>query len=505
MITIPITLRMLIAKYLCLLKPFWLRKNNKTSVLLIIIILAMILGVVKIQVWLNDWNNDFFNALSQKETDKLWQLVLWFPALLGIFVLISVNKTWLIKLLTIRWREWLTDYYLNRWFADKNYYFTQIYGEHKNTDNPDQRIAEDILLLISKTLSLSFGFIQSLSMLITFTVILWESAGTLSFTVGGTEWNIQGYMVYTVVLIVIGGTLFTHKVGKRIRPLNVEKQRSEATFRTNLVQHNKQAELIALSNAESLQRQELSDNFHTIKENWHRLMNRQRWLDYWQNIYSRSLSVLPYFLLLPQFISGQINLGGLMKSRQAFMLVSNNLSWFIYKYDELAELAAVIDRLYEFHQLTEQRPRNKPWPWFKGDISSPADSWYVSQTPLIKTGLLKEIICKALPLPVDDKSLSEVLHQVGLGKLAARIHDHDRWGDILSSGEKQRIALARLILRRPKWIFLDETTSHLEEQEAIRLLRLVREKLPTSGVIMVTHQPGVWNLADDICDISAVL
>lgn len=398
-------------------------------------------------------------------------------------------------------------------------------------------------------------------MLITFTVILWQSAGTLSFTVGGTEWNIQGYMVYTVVLIVIGGTLFTHKVGKRIRPLNVEKQRSEATFRTNLVQHNKQAELIALSNAESLQRQELSDNFHTIKENWHRLMNRQRWLDYWQNIYSRSLSVLPYFLLLPQFISGQINLGGLIKSRQAFMLVSNNLSWFIYKYDELAELAAVIDRLYEFHQLTEQRPTNKPkncqhavqvadasirtpdnkiilenlnfhvspgkwlllkgysgagkttllktlshcWPWFKGDISSPADSWYVSQTPLIKTGLLKEIICKALPLPVDDKSLSEVLHQVGLGKLAARIHDHDRWGDILSSGEKQRIALARLILRRPKWIFLDETTSHLEEQEAIRLLRLVREKLPTSGVIMVTHQPGVWNLADDICDISAVL
>ncbi len=283
---------MLIAKYLCLLKPFWLRKNNKTSVLLIIIILAMILGVVKIQVWLNDWNNDFFNALSQKETDKLWQLVLWFPALLGIFVLISVNKTWLIKLLTIRWREWLTDYYLNRWFADKNYYFTQIYGEHKNTDNPDQRIAEDILLLISKTLSLSFGFIQSLSMLITFTVILWQSAGTLSFTVGGTEWSIQGYMVYTVVLIVIGGTLFTHKVGKRIRPLNVE---------------------------------------------------------------------------------------------------------------------------------------------------------------------------------------------------------------------KQRIALARLILRRPKWIFLDETTSHLEEQEAIRLLRLVREKLPTSGVIMVTHQPGVWNLVDDICDISAVI
>ena len=549
---------MLIAKYLCLLKPFWVRKNNKTSVFLIIVILAMILGVVKIQVWLNDWNNDFFNALSQKETDKIWQLVLWFPVLLGVYVLISVNKTWLIKLLTIRWREWLTDYYLKRWLQDKNYYFSQLDAEHKHTDNPDQRIAEDILLLISKTLSLAFGFIQSLSMLVTFTVILWQSAGTLSFSLAGETWHIQGYMVYTVVFIVIGGTLFTHKVGKRIRPLNVEKQRSEANFRANLVQHNKQAELIALSNAEHHQQQELSDNFTTIKKNWHQLMNRQRWLDYWQNVYSRSLSVLPYFLLLPQFITGQINLGGLMKSRQAFMLVSNNLSWFIYKYDELAELAAVIDRLYEFHQLNEQRvvkkpdvndhkiqvkdgtihtPDNRPllenlnlkvvpgkwlllkgisgvgkttvlktlshcWPWFQGDISSPVDICYVPQAPLIKSGKLKDIICKTLPVTVDDNGINNALHLVGLVKLKDRLEEFDRWGDILSSGEKQRIALARILLHRPKWIFLDETTSHLEEQEAIRLLRLVRQQLPGSGVIMVSHQPGLWSLADDICDIS---
>ncbi|SPZ77150.1 inner membrane ABC transporter ATP-binding protein [Shigella boydii] len=135
-------------------------------------------------------------------------------------------------------------------------------------------------------------------MLITFTVILWQSAGTLSFTVGGTEWNIQGYMVYTVVLIVIGGTLFTHKVGKRIRPLNVEKNNVAKRHFELILCSIISAELIALSNAESLQRQELRDNFHTIKENWHRLMNRQRLLDYWQNIYSRSLSVLPYFSVI---------------------------------------------------------------------------------------------------------------------------------------------------------------------------------------------------------------
>lgn len=78
-------------------------------------------------------------------------------------------------------------------------------------------------------------------------------------------------------------------------------------------------------------------------------------------------------------------------------------------------------------------------------------------------------------------------------------------GEIFFPAAKTTYRPGTINLRRPKWIFLDETTSHLEEQEAIRLLRLVREKLPTSGVIMVTHQPGVWNLADDICDISAVL
>lgn len=104
---------------------------------------------------------------------------------------------------------------------------------------------------------------------------------------------------------------------------------------------------------------------------------------------------------------------------------------------------------------------------------------------------------------MDDNDINNALHLVGLVKLKDRLEEFDRWGDILSSGEKQRIALARILLHRPKWIFLDETTSHLEELEAIRLLRLVRQQLPGSGVIMVSHQPGLWSLADDICDISA--
>ena len=143
------------------------------------------------------------------------------------------------------------------------------------------------------------------------------------------------------------------------------------------------------------------------------------------------------------------------------------------------------------------------WPWFQGDISSPVDICYVPQAPLIKSGKLKDIICKTLPVTVDDNGINNALHLVGLVKLKDRLEEFDRWGDILSSGEKQRIALARILLHRPKWIFLDETTSHLEELEAIRLLRLVRQQLPGSGVIMVSHQPGLWSLADDICDISA--
>lgn len=553
------------------LRPFWASPQGRKPALLLVIVLAMIFAIVRIQVELNDWNNDFFNALSktfdsamksdaqsssaltESAKNSLWHLVMIFPVILVSYVFISVNKSWLIKLITIRWREWLTEYYVSRWLSDKRFYFSQLDGSEFTTDNPDQRIAEDVNMFIQKTLSLTLGFIQSFSTLITFMVILWKTAGPLQFTLYGREFVLHGYMVYAVLLIVIVGTLLAHRIGQPIRRLNIERQRQEANFRSHLIHNKVCAEQISMAHAESFQKEKLKYDFFNIRQNWLQLMSRQRKLDYWQNIYSQSLSVLPYFLLLPQYISGQLNIGGLMKARQAFMLVSRNLSWFIYRYDDLAELAAVIDRLHQFHIMTEPSAVPSPvisgadtvdmknavifapdgkvlldqvnlsvnsgewvqirgesgvgkttllrtlsgsWPYASGEIKAPAGVFYVARTLDTETCSFREMICFNHTPDVAESELIHVIEQAGLSHYLPLLDDIDNWNNRLSSGEKQRVNIARILLQRPQWLFLDEATSHLDEDEALFFLQKIKQLLPFTGALLVSHQKNTWHVAD---------
>ena len=85
-------------------------------------------------------------------------------------------------MLEIRWRRWLTDRYLRAWLADGAYYRMQLVAHE--TDNPDQRIAEDVHLLASHTLGLFIGGLRAIVTLVTFVAILWGLSGTLTVPVG---------------------------------------------------------------------------------------------------------------------------------------------------------------------------------------------------------------------------------------------------------------------------------------------------------------------------------
>lgn len=338
-----------------LLKPFWFSRHSIFSGLLFFLILAMIYLLVEIQVWLNNWNSDFFNALEKIDANKLKNLVFWFIGVLAILIIVQVNKSWLIKLLNIRWRKWLTEYYLNLWLKDNQYYYYLLEHKDQQIDNPDQRIAEDIRMFIDRFLALTLGFIQSFSMLVTFIIVLWNVSGSLEFELFNQQWKVKGSLVYCVFIFVLINSFIAHFIGKKIRYLNREKQKSEANFRTALINQQTNAETLVLDEEnQNKQKNELNQLFYSIKENWHRLMNCQRNLEYWQVLHQRISTVIPLFLLIPIFIAGKINIGGLMKARQAFMLVANNLSWFINKYDDLAEFAAIVDRLYQFHIAIEK-------------------------------------------------------------------------------------------------------------------------------------------------------
>ena len=543
-----------------LLKPFWFSRHCIFSALLFISILAMIYLLVEIQVWLNNWNSDFFNALEKIDANKLKNLVLWFIGVLAILIIVQVNKSWLIKLLNIRWRKWLTEYYLNLWLKDNQYYYYLLEHKDQQIDNPDQRIAEDIRMFIDRFLALTLGFIQSFSMLVTFIIVLWNVSGTLEFELFNQQWKVKGSLVYCVFIFVLINSFIAHFIGKKIRYLNREKQKSEANFRTALINQQTNAETLVLDEENhNKQKNELNQLFYSIKENWHRLMNCQRNLEYWQVLHQRISAVIPLFLLIPIFIAGKINIGGLMKARQAFMLVSNNLSWFIFKYDDLAEFAAIVDRLYQFHVAIAKKHHNPTqigeqiiikngeillpnkfnllnninlslkngcwlyiqgrsgigkttllktimgvWPYAKGLFIKPEKIYMVTQNSYIPTGTLADVLRFPSQGNINDNILISTLIKVNLAHLIPDLNHHHQWQKILSSGEKQRIGIARVLLKNPEWLLLDEATSHLDEESALTLLTLLKQSYPQMSVLVVSHQNQIaQQVADSIYQLEA--
>src|SRR5262249_37281166 len=95
------------------------------------------------------------------------------------------------------------------------------------------------------------------------------------------------------------------------------------------------------------------------------------------------------------------------------------------------------------------------------------------------------------PPNVDDDMLREALHKVGLDHLRGRLDDVERWDHILSGGEQQRVAFARVLIHKPDWVFMDEATSALDEPGQADIMRLLAEELPDTAVVSIGHRPGL--------------
>src|SRR5713101_8645420 len=126
----------------------------------------MNLGLVFIDVLINRWSNVFYNSLQDKNYDVFIQQLLRFTWLAGLFIAVAVYQLYLNQMLQIRWRRWLTDRYLNAWLSDRTYYRMQLMAG--DADNPDQRIAEDVRLFVTRSLSLSLQFLSAATTLVSF-------------------------------------------------------------------------------------------------------------------------------------------------------------------------------------------------------------------------------------------------------------------------------------------------------------------------------------------------
>lgn len=530
---------------------------------LLLAIVLLNLAAVYMLVLLNEWDRVFYDALQNKDQPVFWRELGRFTYLAFGFIIIAVYRFYLTQLLQMRWRNWMTAHYMDRWLANKAFYQLELARFSKNADappdNPDQRIAEDINMFTTDSVTLSMGLLNAVVTLVSFVGILWSLSGTFAFDFSGTSYVIPGFMVWMAVAYCLVGSVITHYIGRPLINLNFRQQRFEADFRHHLVRVREYSESIALDRGEPVERNQLGLRFTDVLANYLNLIRKQKQLTWFTVGFSQAAVVFPFIVAAPRFFSGAIQLGQLMQISSAFGRVQDSLSWFVDNYARLASWRATTDRITSFEEsfqalqqgLAQQGvstnadermaidklalalPGGAPllsaqgltvapgdtilvkgpsgsgksslfrglagiWPWAQRRLRLPADFdarvMFLPQRPYFPNGSLRTAL--AYPEPTDtysDLALRDALVQALLPDLAQRLDDSDTWGQKLSGGEQQRLAIARAFLKKPRWLFVDEATSALDEEaEATlytRLQSLVRAS--NGALVSIAHRPAV--------------
>src|ERR671925_1807397 len=335
-----------------IVRPYWSSEDRWAAWGLLLIVVALTLGIVYINVLLNQWNNTFYNALQDKDYAVFVHQLIRFAWLAGLYIAMAVYQLYLTQMLQIRWRRWLTEHYLRAWLADGAYYRMQLVAGE--TDNPDQRIADDIRLLIAGSLDLAIGGLRAVVTLVSFVAILWGLSGPLTIPLGRFSVTLPGYMIWAALLYAIVGTWLTNRVGRPLVRLNFDQQRYEADFRFGLVRFRENAEGVALYRGEPDELRGFRERFGAVVRNWWDIMRRQKRLTWFTAGYGQAAIIFPFAVAAPRYFRGDIHLGGLVQTATAFGQVQTALSFIVSSYTDIAEWRAVVERLAGFEHALDR-------------------------------------------------------------------------------------------------------------------------------------------------------
>ncbi len=333
--------------FIQLARPYWVSDDKKKGWALLLVILTMNLALVWVNVRLNFWNAAFYNSLQAKNFPDFKHLLFVFSGYALLYIVLAVYSQYFLQMLQIRWRRWVTEVFLKDWLVGGAHYRMSL--RQGNSDNPDQRIADDIRSFVNDSLSLFFGFISSLVTLLSFLTILWTLSG--AFTLLGH--SIPGYMVWVAIAYAGIGSYFAHKVGKPLIKLNFNQQRYEADFRFGLARTREHNEGIALYRGEDREMEGHNSRFANVWSNWWGIMKRQKLFTWYSSFYGQLAIIFPILVAAPRYFAGQIQLGGLTQTASAFGQVQGALSWFIDAYGRIVDWRATVERLYTFVQSVE--------------------------------------------------------------------------------------------------------------------------------------------------------
>jgi len=368
--------RLRLAATWALIKPYWKSDDRKAGLGLLTLVVALNLGIVYINVLLNEWNRVFYNAIEQRDFVSFKALLLRFSWIAACFIVLAISRQYYQMMLQMRWRTWMTGTFLRRWLGHQAYY--RIEQTH-STDNPDQRLADDLRQFTDGALTLSMGLLNSVVTLVSFIGILWVVSGPISFVLGGVDLTIPGYMVWFAIAYAVVGSLIAHFVGRPLIGLSFQQEQYEANFRFMLVRLRENSEPVALYRGEPTEEGGLRARFERIRANWNQLMRYTRRLTFVNSGYGQFAIIFPLLVAAPRYFSGKLTLGGLMQINSAFGQVQGALSWFVDSYSTLVGWKAAANRLIDFQEAMRVAERQDLTHEGPGDIevvasADPADA-----------------------------------------------------------------------------------------------------------------------------------
>ncbi len=531
--------------------PYFRSEERWIALVLLAGAIGLTLASVTVNVAFSEWNRRFYDSLQNKDEAAFWLEMGNFGWIAALAIFFGVARGLVSPYLRLRWRRWLTRHYLTHWLDGRGYYRIEL---GRKVDNADQRIAEDLRLLGFYTMTLLLGFISAVATLISFLFILWMLSGPLSLGFIGLDVTIPGYMVWAALVYAFLGTWLANLVGRRLIPLNFMQQRYEANFRFSLMRVRENAEGIALYRGEPREGEVLEERFADVYQNTWRVLVTELQLVFYQIGYGQLAIIFPYLVTAPRFFAGAITLGVVMQTAQAFGQVQSALSFFIDNYTNLAELRAVMDRLRGLQDAIDDKPAEsiavvpeagRPdvatagldlslpngqrllqdlnlslppgsstlisgssgsgkstlfralsgiWPFGRGQVKVPAGArvLFLPQKPYIPIATLRD----AVKYPDEnsiatDQEIVSALEAARLGHLVPRLDEEAHWSNVLSGGEQQRLAIARALVFKPDWLFLDEATASLDEANEAAVYSVLKERLPGTTMVSIGHRPAL--------------